>query len=174
MRAKAEELVNSLRIFIQELEVRQHAGSIQRKKQLEVIQQAMQIFQQDAISIPDEMILLESRLKTELEQESSVVSEVYDYMKREIQQLFHLEKFSPETDGFEAVVMDAVKETEAMIHESVGIIAPEQRPDVIQEVIPEPLPQKIIQETPAPKVKKVIIKDDSQVSLRPSFRYRQR
>ncbi|MFZ5517782.1 MAG: hypothetical protein ACOY90_14145 [Candidatus Zhuqueibacterota bacterium] len=174
MKAKAEELVNSLRIFIQELEVRQHSGSVQKKKQLEIIQQAMHIFQRDAISIPDEMIMLESRLKTELEQESSVVSDVYDYLKREIQQLFHLEKFSPELEGFAAEVLVAEKETEEVIQEHGSIVAPAPCPQVVPEEIPEPQPKIIVQEPPAPKVKKVIIKDDSQVTLRPSFRYRQR
>ncbi len=161
MKEKAEEIVTNLRALVKELHGRKKEGAVHKSKQLKVIQSAMRNLQQDSIKIPDEMISLENRLKQELEQESHVINEVYDYLKAEVMTIFDVE-FQQDDLKKE---QDEEKINEKL-EESIQEEMKESTHDKNAEQVPEEPKKK--------KIKKVIMNDDSQISMRPSFRFRQR
>lgn len=161
MKEKAEEIVTNLRALVKELHGRKKEGAVYKSKQLKVIQGAMKNLQQDSIKIPDEMISLENRLKEELEQESHVINEVYDYLKAEVMTIFDME--------FQQANLKNERDEEK-INEKVE----ESIQEEVKESTRDKKDEQVLEEPKKKKIKKVIMNDDSQISMRPSFRFRQR
>lgn len=161
MKEKAEEIVTNLRALVKELHDRKKEGAVYKSKQLKVIQGAMKNLQQDSIKIPDEMISLENRLKEELEQESHIINEVYDYLKAEVMTIFDME--------FQQANLKNERDEEK-INEKVE----ESIQEEVKESTRDKKDEQVLEEPKKKKIKKVIMNDDSQISMRPSFRFRQR
>lgn len=161
MKEKAEEIVTNLRALVKELHDRKKEGAVYKSKQLKVIQGAMKNLQQDSIKIPDEMISLENRLKEELEQESHIINEVYDYLKAEVMTIFDVE--------FQQANLKNERDEEK-INEKVE----ESIQEEVKESTRDKKDEQVLEEPKKKKIKKVIMNDDSQISMRPSFRFRQR
>lgn len=173
MKAKAEKIVNSLQAFVKELESKRTEGPVHKTKQLDVIQNAMKNLQQSSITIPDEMISLENRLKLELKEESHVISEVYAYLKAEIAEIFEMDFSEAATEPvkMQEEVQDAPEEK---VEEKMQKKIEEPVTKEVETPVPEKSEPKVEEQQVKPKIKKVIMNDDSQVSMRPSFRFRQR